>query len=364
MLNLKSHLKNLKSELVDLDFIVNFYELYCKFYESGDRNIYSELQRLAIPLANSYLSRSNNRFKYEGGEEVFEELFSFCYLLLLQTLEKRKLVFPDVQQFYAYFDKRLVLSVQSFYVEEFCNKHLAFEDLEEDLLESEFEISQDSFAVLSLYIQIFSSHHKESDFLYQLAHIIVESLLDTSTFKNRFINKFLISAGYNPDTDPVVKIKNRAMSIARCALLFTLEPESDPYKFLDFKTKGEYFMLDSQFLYVLAMEDKFPGLLELYHTLGPEYMKKVLLLLEGRQVIFPRLKDFNSTHTYVDMFIEICNGTSIEEISAKTKITPLNLKYEFQKRFSAIKNLKHMMEILPTNVQEILNGQQTTPSGD
>lgn len=358
MTDLKTQIKDIKHQLVDLKFLVDFYELYCTYYETGDRLIYSKLQTLSIPLANSYLSRSNNRFKYEGGEEVFEELFSFCYLLLLTTIEKRKLVFPDVQSLYAYFDKRLVLSIQSFYVDEFCNKPSDIREVgEEKLFESEFEISHDYFAVLSVYINIFSSYHAEKDFLVKLANVIVESLLDTSTFKNRFINKYILAAGHNYSDQEIVKLKTRAFSIARCALLFTLNPEIDPHKFLEIK--GDYFMLDSQFLYVLSLEDKFPGLLELYHTLGKENMKKVLLLLEGRQVIFPRLKDFNQTQVYVDMFVELSNGATLEELAGKSKVTTLNLKQQFKKRFSGLKNLNHIFEILPQPIQEILNERST-----
>lgn len=352
MVDLKNHMKSLKAQLVDLDFLVNFYSIYSEYYNSGDSASYKKLQSLSIPLANSYLSRSNNRFAYEGGEEVFEELFSYSYLMLISILEKRHLHFPDVQQFYSYFDKRIVLGIHSFYVAEYCNKITSFEDLEEEILQKEFELSADSFAVLTLYIQIFSSYHKESDFIYQLAHFIIEALLDTSTFKSRSVNKHLTSLNLNPDDASVIILKNRAVSVARCALLFTLNQELDPYEFL--KNNGEYYMLDSQFLYVMSLEDKFPGLMELYHSMGAENMKKILLLLEGRQIIFPRIKDFNQIQIYIDAFIEMTNGKSLEDVADTLKMSPQNLKYEFQKRFSGLKNLEHIIDILPQHIKGAL----------
>ncbi len=352
MVDLKNSVKNLKSQLVDYDFLVNFYTIYSDYYSNGRREDYTTLQNLSIPLANSYLSRSNNRFAYEGGEEVFEELFSYSYTMLVTILEKRTLVFPDVKQLYAYFDKRLVLGIHSFYVSEFCNKPVSFEELEEEPPSKEFDLDGNSFGIVSQYIKLFCSYHKEQDFLYQLSHFIIEALLDTSTFKSRSINKYLASLGLNPDESSILVLKNRAFSIARCSLLFTLNRESNPHEFLE--RKGDYYVLDSQFLYVLSLEDKYPGLLEMYHSMGPDNMKKLLLLLEGRQMTFPRIKDFHQIQVYIDAFIELSNGKTLEEVAVDVKMSAANLKYELQKRFSGLKNLEHLNAILPTNIKDAL----------
>lgn len=356
MASLNVTLKNLKSETVDLDFLVKFYELYLVFYNTGDKEAHTKLKKLSIPLANSYLSRSNNRFSYEGGEDVFNELFSYCYTLLLTILERRKLYFPDVQQFYAYFDKRLVLSIQSHYVSEFCNPVLDLDELpEETFLQKEFQIKTDEFESLSYYIQMFSEFYSESDFLYQFAHVIIDTLLDTSSFNGQRVNKFLISQGYNTDLDSTVKLKLRGYSIARCSLIFALDPEINPQNFLK-NLFGDCYMLDSQFLYILALEEKYPGFLEVYHSLDKNSMDKLLLLFEGRQVTFPRLKDYNQTKVYIDIFIELNRPDSdLEKILEKFKITKANLKYELQKRFSILLKLKPLNEFLNPNILELLN---------
>lgn len=352
---LKTQIKNLKSQTVDYDFLVDFYSVYCSYYNTSNLEDFSRLQVLSIPLANSFLSRSNNRFSYEGGEDVFEDLFSYCYSMLITDLKSRRLNFPDVKQLYAYFDKRLVLGIQSFYVTEFCKKTISLEEVEKELVQGEFELDSNSFGLLSSYINLFCSYHENPEVLFKLASFMVEALLDSSTFKSRAVNKYLLSLKLDPKVSSIVLLKLKAFSIARCALIFTLDQELDPHQHLE--SKGNTHMLDSQFLYVMALEDKYPGIMELYHTLGSENMKKVFLLLEGRQITFPRIKDFNKTQVYIESFMDLVNGLSLDEISKKTNMSPENLKYNLKRRFSSIQNLEHIFGILPENVKGIFENE-------
>jgi len=181
---------------------------------------------------------------------------------------------------------------------------------------------------------------------------MVEALLDSSTFKSRAVNKYLLSLKLDPKVSSIILLKLKAFSIARCALIFTLDPESDPYKCIH---KDNNYMLDSQFLYVMSLEDKYPGIMELYHTLGSENMKKVFLLFEGRQLTFPRIKDFNKTQMYIDSFLHLVNGKTLEEVSQNLDVSPENLRYNLRRKFSSLKNLDFVFENLPDNVKELLN---------
>lgn len=321
---------------VDYDYINSVFDLYVRWKQTDDEDVYREMASKAIPMVNVFLSVAIRRHSLTGSEQVFDELYSFGYSTFLETIRKKK-TFDEPNAFYVYMKMRVSYGIFSYYMAE----HVTPDDIisQEDMTWDQapvaygVDINNISEQRFKSYMKYFLSCYSKKErqiFQYQIKFYQQE---------REEVTPALLEVRFNLPEMKAIQMVDRGRVIFRTILFFCLKEGEEPYRFIN--KKGEQIMISKYFLTLLAMEKKYPHLTELYALLG-EKTHDVIQILGGERLKIPtieELKDLDTEITAVFEFLENPTTTGLEEISQRNNIDRRKLNYilkSFRKRFSDV----------------------------
>jgi hypothetical protein len=354
-------MKSFRSIEVNYKFLKKFFDDYILYQVNDDSEAFERVKVACIPLANSFMSKSDKRFSYTGGNQVFEELFSWAYETLVDDLAKKRLVFENERRMYAYFDKRIVLGMYTHYRKNFYDYKTSMVSIEGERIKLE-DISEDfhywtpqspiNEKMFYQFIRTLSSHFspKEKPIISHLIYTLYQNC-DDGRLKPREVIRIFKDNNWTYTRQKCLSIYTKALVCFRCSLALSSREDIKEFSPVTIQQtlNGETMILDKFFLQLVQIEDKYPGFTDLYFVFGPEKIKDVISILGGRTVSIPRHKDLLKTNKEVEIFIYAVQNKefNINKLASQFRTTEVIIRKSLINQVQKYDNIPMFKELIP-----------------
>jgi len=374
-------MKHFRSIEVNYKFLKTFFDDYELFQKQNDAEAFERIKIGCIPLANSFLSKSDKRFSYTGGNEVFEELFSWAYETLIDDLSSKRLIFENEKRMYAYFDKRIVLGMYTHYRKNFYDYKNSMvsiegEKLNLDEISSEFHYNTPQSAInetmLLNSIRTLSSHFTEEEKPI-ISHLIITLYqnCDDGRLKPREVIQIFKENDWVYTRQKCLSLYTKALVCFRCSIALASREdlkEHSPISVRSTKEGEQLVILDKFFLQLVQLEDKYPGFTDLYYVFGPEKILDLVSILGGRTVSIPRHKDFLKMNKEVEIFLYAMTNKefNINKLSSHFHTTEVTVRKALNNQAQKYMNIPMFKDLITKGLANFLenNGQDESPIED
>lgn len=377
--SLRTVMKQFRSIEVNYTFLRQLFDDYVLFEKHDNLEAFERIKVSCIPFANAFLSKSDKRFSFTGGNEVYEELFSWAYETLVDDLSKKRLIFENEKRMYAYFDKRIVLGMYTHYRKSFYdynNSTVSIEgekiNLEEISHEFQYTTPQSSINedLFLTHIRTLSSHFSLEEKPI-ISHLIVTlySNCDEGRLKPREVIQIFKDNNWFYTRQKCLAIYTKALVCFRCSLALASREDLKEFSPVTMKSNKDgdvRMILDKFFLQLVQLEDKYPGFSDLYYVFGPEKIMDMVSILGGRTVSIPRHKDFLKMNKEVEIFIYAMTNRefNVNKLSSHFHVTEVVVRKALANQAQKFMNIPMFKDMIPRALTNLVENSTDLDDGE